>query len=67
VRLHERAQARLARRLEALDTEAVLLPEIDGSLRFIEERLDALDQEEAVRVRDAARARGHESSPVRST
>jgi len=27
----------------------VVLPEIDGSLRFIDEQLDALDQEEAVR------------------
>jgi len=31
-----------------------VLPEIDESLRFIEEQLDALDQEEAVRVRNAA-------------
>jgi V/A-type H+-transporting ATPase subunit D len=46
---------RTERRARAL--ENVLLPEIDHSLRFIEEQLDALDQEEAVRVRNAARAR----------
>jgi V/A-type H+-transporting ATPase subunit D len=43
---------RTERRARAL--ENVLLPEIDGSLRFIEEQLDAVDQEEAVRVRNAA-------------
>ncbi len=43
---------RTERRARAL--ENVVLPEIDGSLRFIEEQLDALDQEEAVRVRNAA-------------
>lgn len=46
---------RTERRASAL--ENVLLPEIDLSLRAIEEQLDALDQEEAVRVRNAARAR----------
>lgn len=45
---------RTERRARAL--ENVLLPEIDQSLRFIEEQLDAVDQEEAVRVRNAARA-----------
>jgi V/A-type H+-transporting ATPase subunit D len=45
---------RTERRARAL--ENVLLPEIDRSLRFIEEQLDAVDQEEAVRVRSAARA-----------
>jgi V/A-type H+-transporting ATPase subunit D len=44
---------RTERRARAL--ENVLLPEIDRSLRFIEEQLDAVDQEEAVRVRNAAR------------
>jgi len=44
---------RTERRARAL--ENVVLPEIDGSLRFIDEQLDALDQEEAVRVRNAAR------------
>jgi V/A-type H+-transporting ATPase subunit D len=43
---------RTERRARAL--ENVVLPEIDGSLRFIEEQLDAVDQEEAVRVRNAA-------------
>ena len=46
---------RTERRARAL--ENVLLPEIDHSLKFIEEQLDAVDQEEAVRVRNAAR--GH--------
>lgn len=46
---------RTERRARAL--EYVLLPEIDGSLAFIEEQLDAVDQEEAVRVRNAARGR----------
>ena len=45
---------RTERRARAL--ENVLLPEIDGSLAFIEEQLDAVDQEEAIRVRNAARA-----------
>jgi V/A-type H+-transporting ATPase subunit D len=44
---------RTERRARAL--ENVLLPEIDHSLRAIEEQLDAVDQEEAVRVRNAAR------------
>ncbi len=43
---------RTERRARAL--EKVLLPEIDESLRFIEEQLDALDQEEALRVRMAS-------------
>jgi V/A-type H+/Na+-transporting ATPase subunit D len=46
---------RTERRARAL--ENVLLPEIDRSVAFIEEQLDAVDQEEAVRVRNAARAR----------
>lgn len=45
---------RTERRARAL--ENVLLPEIDRSLHAIEEQLDAVDQEEAVRVRNAARA-----------
>jgi V/A-type H+-transporting ATPase subunit D len=45
---------RTERRARAL--ENVLLPEIDGALAFIEEQLDAVDQEEAIRVRNAARA-----------
>jgi V/A-type H+/Na+-transporting ATPase subunit D len=51
-----REYARTERRARAL--ENVVLPEIDVSLRYIEEQLDAVDQEEAVRVRNAARARG---------
>jgi V/A-type H+-transporting ATPase subunit D len=46
---------RTERRARAL--ENILLPEIDGALHFIEEQLDAVDQEEAVRVRNAARGR----------
>jgi V/A-type H+-transporting ATPase subunit D len=49
-----REYVRTERRARAL--ENVVLPEIDGSLRFIEEQLDAVDQEEAVRVRNAAAA-----------
>ena len=49
-----REYVRTERRARAL--ENVVLPEIDGSLRFIEEQLDAVDQEEAVRVRNAAKA-----------
>jgi V/A-type H+-transporting ATPase subunit D len=48
-----REYVRTERRARAL--ENVVLPEIDESLRFIEEQLDAVDQEEAVRVRNAAR------------
>ena len=50
-----REYIRTERRARAL--ENVVLPEIDGSLRFIEEQLDAVDQEEAVRVRNAGAAR----------
>lgn len=46
--------SRTERRARAL--ENVVLPEIDVSLRYIEEQLDALDQEEAVRVRNAGRS-----------
>jgi V/A-type H+-transporting ATPase subunit D len=46
---------RTERRARAL--ENVLLPEIDDSLHFVEDQLDAVDQEEAVRVRNAARSR----------
>ncbi|NJD31470.1 MAG: ATPase [Gammaproteobacteria bacterium] len=51
-----REYTRTERRARAL--ENVVLPEIDQSLRFIEEQLDAVDQEEAIRVRNAAGARG---------
>jgi len=48
-----REYTRTERRARAL--ENVLLPEIDVSLRFVEDQLDAVDQEEAVRVRNAGR------------
>jgi hypothetical protein len=35
------------------------LPEIDESVRFVEEQLDAVDQEEAIRVRYADVAAEH--------
>jgi V/A-type H+-transporting ATPase subunit D len=44
---------RTERRARAL--ENVLLPEIEGSLRFLDEQLEAMDQEEAIRVRNAGR------------
>lgn len=50
-----RDYVRTERRARAL--ENVVLPDIDGTLRFIEDQLDAVDQEEAVRVRNAARNR----------
>jgi V/A-type H+/Na+-transporting ATPase subunit D len=46
---------RTERRARAL--ENVLLPEIAQSLHYIEDQLDAVDQEEAVRVRNAAKSR----------
>ncbi len=46
---------RTERRARAL--ENVILPEIDDALHFVGEQLEALDLEEAVRVRNAARAR----------
>jgi V/A-type H+-transporting ATPase subunit D len=51
-----REYVRTERRARAL--ENVLLPEIDASVRFVEEQLDAVDQEEAVRVRNAGRDSG---------
>jgi V/A-type H+-transporting ATPase subunit D len=51
-----REYRRTERRARAL--ENVLLPEIDNALREIEDHLEVLDQEEAVRVRRAHRARG---------
>jgi V/A-type H+-transporting ATPase subunit D len=46
---------RTERRARAL--ENVVLPEIDDALHFVGEQLEALDLEEAVRVRNAARSR----------
>lgn len=48
-----REYVRTERRARAL--ENVLLPEIEATLHFIEEQLDAVDQEEVVRVRNARR------------
>jgi V/A-type H+/Na+-transporting ATPase subunit D len=50
-----REYIRTERRARAL--ENVVLPEIEGSLRFMDEQLEAMDQEEAIRVRNAGR--GH--------
>lgn len=46
-----REYVRTERRARAL--ENVLLPEIEGNLRFMDEQLEAMDQEEAIRVRNA--------------
>lgn len=46
-----REYIRTERRARAL--ENVVLPEIEGSLRFMDEQLEAMDQEEAIRVRNA--------------
>lgn len=48
-----REYVRTERRARAL--ENVILPEIEDNLAFMEEQLEAMDQEEAVRVRNAAR------------
>lgn len=48
-----REYIRTERRARAL--ENVLLPEIEGSLRFMDEQLEAMDQEEAIRVRNAGK------------
>jgi V/A-type H+/Na+-transporting ATPase subunit D len=44
---------RTERRARAL--ENVLLPEIEGQMHFMDEQLEAMDQEEAIRVRNAGR------------
>jgi V/A-type H+-transporting ATPase subunit D len=46
-----REYIRTERRARAL--ENVVLPEIEHSLRFMDEQLEAMDQEEAIRVRNA--------------
>jgi V/A-type H+-transporting ATPase subunit D len=48
-----REYVRTERRARAL--ENVVLPEIEHSLRFMDEQLEAMDQEEAIRVRNAGR------------
>ncbi|HSN71534.1 MAG TPA: V-type ATP synthase subunit D [Steroidobacteraceae bacterium] len=55
---------RTERRARAL--ENVLLPEIHATLRFVEDQLESLDQEEAVRARHRGGSRaatGHEADP----
>lgn len=49
-----REYRRVERRARAL--ENVLLPEVEQTLKQVGEQLDVLDQEEAIRVRHAARA-----------
>ena len=46
-----REYVRTERRARAL--ENVVLPEIEGALHFMDEQLEAMDQEEAIRVRNA--------------
>lgn len=58
-----REYTRTERRARAL--ENVVIPEIDLSLRYIEEQLDAVDQEEAVRVRNAGRSDRSEGTSAR--
>jgi V/A-type H+/Na+-transporting ATPase subunit D len=48
-----REYIRTERRARAL--ENVVLPEIEESLHFMDEQLEAMDQEEAIRVRNAGR------------
>jgi V/A-type H+-transporting ATPase subunit D len=50
-----REYRRVERRAKAL--ENVLLPEVEETLKHVVEQLDLLDQEEAVRVQSAGRAR----------
>lgn len=50
-----REYRRTERRARAL--ENVLLPEIDDELAFMEEQLDAMEQEESLRVRTAGKGR----------
>ena len=49
-----REYRRVERRAKAL--ENVLMPEVEATLKHVVEQLDLLDQEEAVRVRSAAKA-----------
>jgi V/A-type H+/Na+-transporting ATPase subunit D len=58
--LHE--YVRTERRARAL--ENILMPEIRGTQRFVEEQLDGLDQEEAVRVRRGRSALGSQIASV---
>jgi len=51
LRVMARDYARTERRARAL--ENVILPEIDADIRFVDTQLEAIDQEESIRVREA--------------
>jgi V/A-type H+-transporting ATPase subunit D len=51
LRIMARDYIRTERRARAL--ENVLLPEIDADIRFVDSQLEAIDQEESIRVREA--------------
>lgn len=54
LRIMARDYVRTERRARAL--ENVLLPEIDADIRFVDSQLEAIDQEESIRVREARRS-----------
>ncbi len=56
LRIMARDYVRTERRARAL--ENVILPEIDSEIRFVDTQLEAIDQEESIRVREA---RGRQS------
>ena len=51
LRIMARDYVRTERRARAL--ENVILPEIEGDIRFVESQLESIDQEESIRVREA--------------
>ena len=51
LRIMARDYVRTERRARAL--ENVILPEIDSDIRFVDTQLEAIDQEESIRVREA--------------
>jgi len=51
LRVMARDYVRTGRRARAL--ENVILPEVEADLRFVEARLESIDQEESIRVREA--------------
>jgi V/A-type H+-transporting ATPase subunit D len=53
LRVMARDYVRTERRARAL--ENVILPEIESDIRFVESQLEAIDQEESIRVREARR------------
>lgn len=57
LRIMARDYVRTERRARAL--ENVILPEIDADIRFIDTQLEAIDQEESIRVREARGRAGH--------